>query len=304
MQYIVGTEFHMKDTAVTLGKFDGIHLGHQLLLQHIWERKDLTSVMFTFDLHPGNLFSDQEIRLIETQSDRVRCLEQAGLDVLVAYPFTRETASMDPRHFVRQIIGEQLGAKLVVVGEDFRFGHHRAGDVALLREMAEECGYEVIACPKVYEDGAVVSSTRIRGLIQEGRMEETAKLLNRPFSIYGEVVHGNSLGHTVGMPTANIHPEQVKLLPPNGVYVVDFTVEGETFRGIANVGYKPTIGGETAPGVETWILDFDRDIYGKEAKVELLHFVRPERKFDSLEEVKAQVEQDAKQARAYARSDR
>ncbi|MCI8625698.1 MAG: bifunctional riboflavin kinase/FAD synthetase [Lachnospiraceae bacterium] len=306
MEYLAGTacktELCRTNTAVTLGKFDGIHLGHQRLLAHILGQSGLTSVMFTFDLHPGNLFSDQEIKLIETQQERIHYLEQTGLDVLIAYPFTKETASMEARQFVRQILSGQLGARRIVVGEDFCFGRHRLGTVALLQEMAEECGYELIVCPKVIRAGKAVSSTRIRSLIEEGRMEEVSELLGRPFSVEGTVINGNRLGHTVGMPTANLRPEETKLLPPNGVYVADFTVKKKTYRGITNIGYKPTIGGETAPGVETWIFDFDEDIYGQEVKVELLQFVRPERKFASLEAVKAQVEQDAGYARAWKAS--
>ena len=145
MEYLAGTacktELCRTNTAVTLGKFDGIHLGHQRLLAHILGQSGLTSVMFTFDLHPGNLFSDQEIKLIETQQERIHYLEQTGLDVLIAYPFTKETASMEARQFVRQILSGQLGARRIVVGEDFCFGRHRLGTVALLQEMAEECGY-------------------------------------------------------------------------------------------------------------------------------------------------------------------
>ena len=303
MEYIAGeackTKGHLEQTAVTLGKFDGIHLGHQRLLAHILGQPGLSSVLFTFDLHPGNLFSDQEIKLIETQRERMHYLEKTGLDVLMAYPFTKETAAMEPLQFVRQILAGQLGAKRVVVGEDFCFGHRRAGTVALLAELAEEYGYELIVCPKVIREGGVVSSTRIRSLIEQGSMEEAARLLGRPFSVEGTVIRGNRLGHTVGMPTANIRPEETKLLPPNGVYVADVTIRQRTYRGITNIGYKPTIGGETAPGVETWIFDFTEDIYGEEIKVELLQFVRPERKFASLEAVKAQVEQDARQARAW-----
>ncbi len=303
MEYIAGEackiKGHLEQTAVTLGKFDGIHLGHQRLLAHILGQPGLSSVLFTFDLHPGNLFSDQEIKLIETQRERMHYLEKTGLDVLMAYPFTKETAAMEPIQFVRQILAGQLGAKRVVVGEDFCFGHHRAGTVALLADLAEEYGYELIVCPKVIQAGGVVSSTRIRSLIEQGSMEEAARLLGRPFSVEGTVIRGNRLGHTVGMPTANIRPEETKLLPPNGVYVADVTIRQQTYRGITNIGYKPTIGGETAPGVETWIFDFTEDIYGEEIKVELLQFVRPEKKFASLEAVKAQVEQDARQARAW-----
>lgn len=299
MKYIEGTDFKLENTAVTLGKFDGIHLGHQLLLNTIWEREDLTSVMFTFDLHPGNLFSDQEIKLLLTPEERIQFLKETKLSCLIAYPFTRETASMDPEFFVRRILQEQLGAKLVVVGEDFHFGHKRAGDVALLQKLSAECGFEVIACPKVVCEGDVVGSTRIRALLQEGRMEEVNHLLGRPFSVTGTVVHGNQLGRTVGMPTANICPDDRKILPPNGVYVSDVYFDGRKYRGITNIGYKPTVGGEEKPGVETWILDFEGDLYDRELKVELLHFVRPERKFDSLAEVKQQVEQDAVVAKEY-----
>lgn len=301
MKYLAGKEFQLTRTAVTLGKFDGVHLGHQLLLQHILERRDLQSVMFTFDLHPGNLFSEQEIKLTCTRNEQIHYLESKGLDVLIAFPFTKETASMEPRDFVMEILKEQLDARLIVVGEDFRFGKNRSGDVALLQAMSKECGFEVISCPKVFYQGQAVSSTRIRELIQMGSMEEAAELLGRPYVIEGTVIHGNYLGHTVGMPTANVRPAMEKLLPPNGVYVADFTVDDKTYRGVTNLGYKPTIGGETVPGTETWIFDFKKDIYDKEVRVELLHFLRPERKFASLEEVKEQVDLDAEAARSYIR---
>lgn len=303
MEYIAGTEFQLNHTAVTLGKFDGIHLGHQLLLHRILEKKELTSVMFTFDLHPCNLFSDQELRLIDTQEERIRFLERTGLAYLIAFPFTRDTAAMDPRVFVKEILVDKLGARLVVVGEDFRFGHKRAGDVELLSDLSGKYGFEVVSYPKLIEDGGVVSSTRIRSLIEAGRMEEAAALLGRPFSFLGLVIHGNKLGRTVGMPTANLRPEPGKLLPPDGVYVADIRMDGKerTYRGITNVGYKPTVGGETVPGVETWIFDFEGDLYGRELEVRLLSFVRPERKFESLQAVRAQVEHDARTAREYGK---
>lgn len=299
MQYISGNGFRLRDTAVTLGKFDGIHLGHQLLLRQVLGRRDLSSLLFTFDLHPGNLFSDQEIRLISTQKEKIRFLADTGLSYLIAFPFTKETAGLDPRVFIQQILVDRLGARLVVVGEDFHFGRGRSGSVELLREMAGELGFEVVSFPKLVVDGGVVSSTRIRSCIEKGEMEAAARLLGRPFSFLGTVVHGNQLGRTVGMPTANLRPGAEKLLPPNGVYAADILVEGRKYRGITNVGFKPTVGGETAPGVETWIFDFEQDLYGQEIEVQLLGFIRPERKFGSLAAVKQQVELDAQKARAW-----
>ncbi len=299
MHYIKGKDFFLKDTAVTLGKFDGFHLGHQELLNDVINAAGLKSVVFTFDLNPHNLFSEKETKLIDTNEERSRSLAKSDLDYLIDYPFTRETADTEPEDFVKNVLVGHLDAKRITVGEDFRFGKGGHGDVALLQELSVLYGFRVKVFDKLVMDGDTVSSTRIRTLIEEGKMEEANRLLGRPYNVTGEIIHGNNLGHTVGMPTINQRPAPEKILPPFGVYVSDIYLDGKKYRGITNIGIKPTIGSESFPGVETWLFDFNENVYGHFAKVCLLSFVRPERKFASIEEVKKQVEIDAGKAKAW-----
>ena len=299
MNYLTGKDFRLTGTAVTLGKFDGVHLGHRELLSEVERGKaaGLKSVMFTFNISPRNLLSDADLKQIDTNEERAALMSETGIDYLIDYPFTRETADQPAEEFVREVLVGKLGAKLVVVGEDFRFGRDASGDVALLESLAEPM-FRVVAMPKKSVGGVEVSSSLIRGFIENGEMERATEFLGRPYFILGEIVHGKHLGNTVGMPTINQRFPKEKLVPPYGVYVSDVEIDGEVYRGITNVGVKPTVG-DDLPGAETWIFDFSRDVYGHSAKVSLLSFVRPERKFESLEEVKAQVNQDAEKARGY-----
>ena len=297
MQILSGMDIKLTNTAVTLGKFDGIHRGHKMLLDRIIAEKDLTSVMFTFDMHPRNLFSEEGISLIETEEERERYLKNTGLDYLVLFPFTKETASMEPEEFIREILAGKLGAKLVVVGTDFRFGKNRSGDTETLKEFSSKYGFETVVYDKLFIEGIEVSSTEVRKAVTEGDVSLAGKLLGRPYSIFGTVIRGRSLGHTVGMPTANQALPAEKLIPPYGVYATDVCIDDRIFRGVTNIGVKPTVGAEPAPLAETLILDFDGDLYGKQIELRLLKFLRPERKMASLEEVKDQVEKDAYAAR-------
>lgn len=299
MLYIKGKDFDIEESAVTLGKFDGFHIGHRELLRDVINENGLKSVVFTFDLNPHNLFSENETKLIDTNAERELLLQDTGLYCLIDYPFTKETADTKPDAFVRDTLVNKLHVKKIVVGEDFRFGKGGKGDIRLLSELSGKYGFKLKVYKKLVCDGSVVSSTRIRSLIEKGDMEETEKLLGRPYTITGEIKHGNNIGHTVGMPTINQHPAQEKLLPPFGVYVSDTELDGRVYRGITNIGIKPTIGTETRPGAETWLFDFNEDVYGHFARVRLHSFVRPEMKFDSLREVKEQVEIDAAKARQW-----
>lgn len=294
-------EFQLQNTAVSLGKFDGIHRGHRLLIDRILKEKENghTSVVFTFSLHPMSLFSDKELELIDTEDEKVEKLRNLGVDVLISYPFTKETANTEPEDFIRKILVGQLDAKVVVVGSDYRFGKHRKGDVELLRKLSVECGYELVVYDKLQVENYIVSSTLIRNEIAVGHMEFVEELLGEPFKIKGEVIHGKQLGRTIGVPTVNQLVPEGKLMPPNGVYVSYVIVDGHRYQGVTSVGYKPTVSDEKIKGVETFLFDFEGDLYGETIEVELLHYARPEYRFDSIEELKAVMQNDIEAAKKY-----
>lgn len=301
MKYINYTEFQLKNSAVSLGKFDGLHLGHRKLFEAIKKEKKngLTAVVFSFLLPPGSLLENKEVTLIYTEEEKKALLEELGMDVLVSYPFDKVSLSMEPEEFIEEILVKKLDAKLIAVGSDFRFGHNRSGDVALLEKMAQKYGYQLEVFEKVTLEGDIVSSTRIREALTEGKMELAARLLGEPYSITGEVVHGRKLGRTIGMPTINIELSKEKALPPNGVYASLTEIDGKDYAGVTNIGVKPTVGAESFRLAETYIFDYSGNLYGKELKTNLYAFERSEQKFSSIEELKAQMEQDCMFGRKY-----
>lgn len=296
MEYIRGSDFELKNTSVTLGKFDGIHLGHRALIEEVKKGTDYQSVLFTFDFHPLNLFSEKEIKLIYTNEERKNLLSDYGISYLIDFPFGRETADMEADDFIEKVLYKKLGAKRIVVGTDFRFGKERGGDIALLQKKSSVFGYELIAVDKLLTDEKEISSTLVRSYLKKGEIQKANELLGSPYHITGEIIHGRKLGHTVGMPTINQKPDTSKLLPPFGVYASVTYLEGRAYQGITNIGVKPTIG-ENFIGVETWLFEFHQDVYGKMAKVCLHDFIRPETKFSSLDELKRQVDIDVKKAK-------
>lgn len=296
MEYIAGkTRFKLHNSAVSLGKFDGIHIGHQLLLNKIIDLKKegFTSVVFSFLYHPGNLFSDKDIKLIYTEEEKKKKLEENGLDVLVSYPFSLHTAKMEPEEFISNILIKQLDARVIVAGSDFRFGHDRRGDIELLRDNASKYGYELIVFQKASMHNQIVSSTTVRRELELGHMEAVNEMLGTPYSILGEVLHGRKLGKALlGIPTTNLIPEEGKLLPPNGVYASTIEAEGRVYKGITNIGFKPTVGGERKKGAETFLFGFDGDLYGKIIRVSMYNYARKEIKFSSLEDLSVQMQKD------------
>ena len=254
MEIIKGLDFKIKNSAVSLGKFDGFHRGHRLLLDRILEHPELHATVFTFD----GILKGKQIYLEE---EKRSLLERLGVEREVLFPFSEETRSMTPETFIREMLVERMDAKLICVGEDFHFGKERRGDVDMLSEYAPLYGYELCVFPKIKEDGEVISSTRIRRELAQGRIEKANRLLGDPYFVRGEVVHGNALGRTIGMPTANLLPGEQKLLPVYGVYATRVEVEGKTYGGVTNVGVKPTIGADRA-NVETTLLVFVGKLYG------------------------------------------
>ncbi|MBU5459833.1 bifunctional riboflavin kinase/FAD synthetase [Anaerostipes sp. MSJ-23] len=297
MEYIHNTEkFQFRHTVVALGKFDGMHKGHQLIFDKLieYKKQGYQATVFSFDRPPLNMLTHKDIRVIYTHKEKTRLLSERGIDVYIEHPFTDEFSHLSPEDFVKKVLLEKTGMEVLVVGDDCGFGYKRRGNVELLEKMSKEYNFKLIVIPKLELEGEIVSSTRIRSLLKEGNVMEANRLMETPFFIYGPVVHGNQIGKEVlGIPTANQVPEEHKLLPPNGVYVSRIIYKDQTYYGISNIGTKPTIEGKKHMGVETYIFDFEKNIYHKEICVELLYFKRPEMKFESLDALSQQMHTDA-----------
>ena len=288
-------ELNIKDrTALAMGKFDGIHLGHKKLLNMILEQKQdgLKAAVFTFEPSPEEFFVGHTVRQLFTREEKRRAFEKMGIDILIEFPLTAATAATPPEDFVRTILVEDLKAVYIAAGTDVSFGDKGRGDQYLLRNMSKELGFELCLIDKVMLDGAEVSSTRVRNEVADGEIPMVKRLLGSDYSISGIVEHGKHLGHTIGIPTVNILPPDNKLLPPFGVYKSTVVIGDHSYRGMTNIGRKPTVSTDNQVGVETYIYDFDEDIYGKYIEVRLIEFKRPEMKFDSVEQLKAQMKQD------------
>lgn len=288
------TEFQLdRPGAVAIGKFDGIHLGHQKLIQKIIEQKakGYLATVFTFDTSAAAFFGGEEKELTTREEKRI-VFEKMGVDVLIEFPLNRETAATEPVEFVQRYLVSQMQAAYICAGTDLSFGRRGAGNYELLQQYADSYGYQVELIDKVRMDGEEVSSTRVREAVRTGQMEAAARMLGTPYSVSGTVEHGRRLGRTIGMPTANLLPEQDKLLPPNGVYYSKVLMGGRIYRSITNIGCKPTVSENHIMGVETYLYDFAGDIYGKDISVQLLAFRRPEMKFDGVDSLKAQMQKD------------
>ena len=301
MEIITGTtKFHIDGkSAVAIGKFDGVHLGHKKLLKYILEQKKdgLKSVVFTFDPSPEEFFTGHTVRQLFTKDEKRREFKKLGIDILIEFPLTEKTAATEPEDFVRRILVGQINADYIAAGTDVTFGAGGRGDQYLLKSLSGELFYELALIDKVRLDGAEVSSTRVRNEVADGNMAMAERLLGSYYSVSGIVEHGRHIGHTIGVPTVNILPPEDKLLPPFGVYSSKVHLGGKVYDGMTNIGRKPTISEKEKVGVETYIYDFDGDAYGEFIEVELLRFVRPEMKFDNLDMLKAQIDSDLKNAR-------
>ncbi len=301
MKYITGTrEFQIEEaTAVTLGKFDGLHRGHQKLLNEVFHFRECgyKPAVFTFETAPGTLMKGKLQTMITTNAERKENLEKAGVEYLVEYPFNQEVAHMDPEDFVAHILVGQMGAKAIVTGPDNRFGYQRRGDVELLKQLASKYGYEMVVVEKELDGNREISSTYVREELAKGNIEKANELLGYTYMIHGLVVHGKHLGSTLGFPTVNLLPREQKHLPAFGVYLSQTVIDGVLYNSITNIGRKPTIEGRHPVGVETYIYDLNQDLYDKWIEVRLTKFMRPEMKFSGIEELKAQVLSDKESGR-------
>lgn len=282
MKVFQNLEFKWNHTTVCIGKFDGLHKGHRLLTAHAAKRPGKV-VMLTFSTGGSALYSPHEKRFLA---------KKLGIDYLVEIPFDESFRRQSPEDFAVHILNERCGADYVVVGRDFRFGKERSGDTRVLEHLGKQNGFEVVVYDKLILDGEVVSSTRIRNLVQAGRIAEANSLLGTPYFISGIVKKGNQLGRTIQTPTANIYPYECKVLPPFGVYAVLAEVENRLYYGVSNLGVKPTIADGNPIGLEVWLFEYDGDLYGKEITVYLIEAMRREKKFDSLIQLKSQIQKD------------
>lgn len=289
------------NTALTIGKFDGVHIGHRILLDKVLAAKNQGCVptVFSFDMLPVNFLKHQQVPLLLTETEKEEILEKLGMKRYVLFPFQKTTASMEPEQFVKEILVDTMKVKQLFVGTDFRFGRDRKGDVKLLEKLSAQYGFSFEAVKKHRYQGAEVSSSRIRDCICKGQMEEANEMLGMPYQISGEIVHGQSLGHTIGVPTINQNVPDGKIVPRHGVYCARVTIDGNSYHGIANIGCKPTVQKEALCGIETHLFDCTENLYGKVAKTELFSFVRPEQKFATLEELRTQLLQDIQTGKAY-----
>lgn len=296
------TEFHIEErTAVAIGKFDGLHLGHQALLAEVLRAKKegLLTAVFTFDPSPIQFFGKEPQKLLTPKEEKRKLLEEMGIDILYEFPLNEQTAKTPPDGFVKEYLVEKLHAKKIVCGPDLSFGDRGLGNLTVLESMAKDCDYEVVPIQKVYVDGEEVSSSLVREYVKKGNTKKVLELLGKPYAFEGEIVKGKQLGSKIGMPTANIIPDEDKLLPPYGVYFATALLEGEKYYGVFNVGLRPTVEDTMKANVEMHIYGITEPLYGKRLTIYCDKYQREEMTFASLEALKDRIAFDLQAGREY-----
>ena len=289
----VDDNIQLKNTIVTVGKFDGIHKGHEKLLEVIKSNANgRQKVVLTFETSPSAFLKDNASKTIVTEKEKRILCQQQGIDIYMKMPMRKEFLSLSPEQFLKGILKDKIGATTIVCGPDFRFGSMAKGNVDYLKAKQKEYGYHLIVIEKEKYHNKDISSTAIREKIMEGKMLEVNEMLDHPYRIIGKVEQGKHLGRTIGLPTANIIPDETKLLPPNGVYRTVVVVDNKSFNAISNVGVNPTVENGSRIKVETHIIDYKEYIYNEIVQVQFYDFIRPERIFDSVEDLKNQIQKD------------
>ncbi len=286
--------------ALALGTFDGVHAGHRAVIRRaisLASERGLTSAVVTFDRHPLSIIDPSRVpRLLTSTEEKVRLIGELQPDELILLPFDEHLAALTPAAFCADLLAQGLQARVVVVGENFNFGAGGAGDAAQLRACGAAHGFDVAICELVTEHGSAISSTRIRRLLHDGELEEVREILGRPPSAAGVVVHGDKRGRMLGVPTANVDVEAGTIFPGRGVYAARVFVAGACYRAAVNIGHNPTFQSREAPTahvtVEAFLLGFEGDIYDEEIRLDFLHKIRDERRFDSVGELVAQMRLD------------
>ena len=291
-----------RPTVLTLGVFDGLHLGHQLIMRTVVERARQTGAIptvITFDPHPrAVLHPESAPPLLQTLDQKVEGFGVLGIEQTIVIRFDQEFSQIRAEDFLSDVVKDRLHAKEVYLGCGFAFGHDREGNIELLKRVSAKLGFLAEEVPEVQFRNQRVSSSKVRRLLLEGRVNLARRLLGRPYGVEGRVEHGAERGKTLGFPTANLHPHN-RVIPHNGVYVTGTLIDGQWRRSITNVGVRPTFTADTEPSVETFVLNWAGDLYGDVVRVRFLRRLRDERKFGSLEELKAQIGRDLQRAESY-----
>ncbi|WP_410006411.1 bifunctional riboflavin kinase/FAD synthetase [Aequorivita nionensis] len=292
-----------RQSIVTIGTFDGVHIGHKAILKRLVEtakKENLDSVVLTFFPHPRMVLQQKsDIKLINTINERTQLLENTGLEHLVIHPFTHAFSRLTALEYVRDILVNSLKAKKIIIGYDHRFGRNRNADIDDLKEFGKTYNFEVEEISAKELDDVAISSTKIRKALNEGDIDTANSYLGYHFMISGEVIKGKAIGRTIQYPTANLKlKESYKLVPKNGVYVVQSLIKGKRIFGITSIGTNPTVGGKEKT-IETHFLNFNEDLYGKEITIEFLKFIRDEETFDTVEILRQEIIKDEKFAKQY-----
>lgn len=287
-------DFRLEKSAVTLGKFDGIHLGHKKLISEIVDAKEkmgLLTVLFSFDTS-----GIKKIQSITTKEERKLICNDLNIDNIIFFPVNQDTMSIEPEEFIEKILIEKINAKVVVTGKDFRFGKNRRGDVDMLLDFSKKCGYELKVIDNVMNGDKRISSSNIKELINQADITKANEMLGYSYFVYGTVERGKQIGRTIDRRTVNIIPKANKIIPPNGVYKTTITIAEKQYKSITNIGECPTVRSDGGITIETHIFDFDEEIYDSKIKVSFEKFIRKEKKFDSLEELRKQISLDILEA--------
>lgn len=291
-----------RPTVLTLGVFDGLHLGHQLVMQTLVERASATHsvpTVITFDPHPrAVLHPESAPPLLQTFDQKIEAFGVLGVEQVIVIRFNQSFAQIEAADFLRDVVGERLQAREVYLGRGFAFGRERKGNIELLKEVSKQLGFRAEEVPEVRLRGQRISSSAIRRLLAEGRVGVARRMLGRPYGVEGRVAHGEERGRQLGFPTANLRPQN-RVIPRRGVYVTATLIEGSWRRSVTNVGTRPTFATDTESSVETYVMNWSGDLYGDVVRVRFLHRLRDERKFTSIEELKRQIEFDRQRAERY-----
>ena len=291
-----------RSTVLTLGVFDGLHLGHQRIMQTVVSRAKAAAAVptaITFDPHPRSvLYPENAPPLLQTLDQRLANFGVLGIEQTIVIRFDMDFADRDAEVFLRDIVHERLRAKEVYLGKGFAFGRNRGGNIELLRRISAELGFAADEVPEITLRGQRISSSKIRELLKDGRVNLARRMLGRPYGVEGQIMRGNQRGRTIGFPTANLKPRN-RVIPRYGVYATATLIDDIWRRSITNVGVRPTFGNETEPSIETYVFDFDGDLYGDVLRVRFLHRIRDEKKFGGIEELKTQITKDSNRALNY-----
>jgi riboflavin kinase/FMN adenylyltransferase len=289
-----------KDTLLTIGVFDGVHLGHKYLLSQLTKQakeQDLLSGVVTFNRHPHEVLAPQtKLPFLTNLAQRINLLKNEGVEAIFTLSFTNELAQLSARQFT-SLLKKYLRMRGMVIGPDFALGQTREGNVTILRTLGQEMGFSVTVIPPVVIDGEVVSSTAIRNALANGDMKRVLNLVGRPFSLNGRVTKGAGRGEGLGFPTANLDIDPGQALPADGVYATWTDIDGQAYQSMTNIGRQPTFGGSQRV-VEVYILDYHSNLYGRELKIDIMERLRGEKQFDTPEELKRQITEDINQGRA------